>query len=277
MRALRRVRGWERLTALIIPREASGRFAVHNPTGYFAGDLSSFIDRRMYLFGENESELIRAFLSFVPSGRRDVILDIGANVGTHSLAFASAFAKVHAFEPNSALWENFETNMRINRLSGVQLHKVGLADRDGEFPFYAIAKQNFGLGTLSDVEQYDLPLRLAGTVNVVHASRYLDAAGIGHVDAVKIDVQGFEPEVIRGLRAVLERDQPVVWFEVGTATRTKFGSADAAKAAFPFAGELFRFEIRRGALCTTARLAPAPLGDLTTGDYIIAPIGTRNG
>jgi FkbM family methyltransferase len=276
LRMLRGVRGWERVTALAVPQSTSGRFVVRNPTGYFAGDLSSFIDRRMYLFGEYEGDSIRQFLSFIPTSRRGVVLDVGANVGTHSLAFASAFAKVHAFEPNPALWQSFEANMRLNGLEKVRLHKLALADRDGELPFFTAARQNFGLGTLSGIQQYDRPLQPSGTVNVVQASRYLEGEGVGRVDAVKIDVQGFEPEVIRGLSVVLERDRPIVWFEVGSGTRAKIGSADVVKA-FPFAGELYRFEAVRGALRNSVRLGPAPAGSPPNGDYLMVPEGFRDG
>jgi FkbM family methyltransferase len=267
----RRLRGWERIVRLLVADDASGAFLVRNPTGYFAGDLSSFIDRRMYLFGEYEDELIRLFVSALPPARRGVVLDIGANVGTHSLAFAQAFAEVHAFEPNPALWPSFETNIRTNRLSNVRLHKVGLGDRDAELPFYLIAKRNFGLGTFVNAEQYDRPLEIAGTARVVHASRYIEAARIGPVDAIKIDVQGFEPEVIRGLRPILERDRPLVWFEVAAATRGKTSTSAAIEALFPLEGELLRFESRVGPFRHSTRLAAAATGDLVTGDYLMSP------
>ena len=271
LRFLRGVRGWGRVADLIVPLDAGGGFLVENSTGWFSGDLSSFLDRRMYLFGEYEEEAIRAFLSIVPSDRRNVILDIGANAGTHSLAFAPHFAAVHAFEPNPMLWRSFERNIRNNRITNVELHRVAAADSDGEMPFYLTAHKNFGLGTLLPNHKYDLPLEEVGTVNVVHASRYLDAAGIGRVDAVKIDVQGFEREVIRGLAPVLQRERPIVWFEVAAVTGADAGSAAAIKALFPFKGELYRFETQRGILRTTVRLVPASPGALPAGDYLIRP------
>ncbi len=273
LRFLCGVRGWGQLVDLVVPGDIAATFVVENPTGWFAGDLSSFLDRRMYLFGEYEREEIQCFLSLVPPSRRGVVLDVGANVGTHSLAFAPHFAAVHAFEPNPILWESFERNMRINEIANVRLHRVALADRDGEMPFYTIAKQNFGLGTLSTIQQYDRPLQSAERVDVVHASRHLEAAGIGRVDAVKIDVQGFEPEVIRGLGPLLARDAPIVWFEVAAGTATKMGSVAALKELFPFPGQLFRFEVQRGALRTTVRLVTAPEGELPLGNYLISPTG----
>jgi FkbM family methyltransferase len=225
----------------------------------------------MYLYGEYEGELIREFLSLVPPERRSVVLDIGANVGTHSLAFASHFASVHAFEPNPALWESFERNMRINGRANVEIHKVALADCDKEMPFYSIPKKNFGLGTLSPAQQYDLPPQEVAKVKVVHAGRYLETLGLRPVDAVKIDVQGFEREVIRGLTPVLERDEPIVWVEVAATTLADAGSEGAMRALFPFDSALFWFEVRRGPLRRTVRLVPAPKGKLSPGDYVFVP------
>jgi FkbM family methyltransferase len=276
LKFLRGVRGWGRVADLIVPLDTGGGFLVENPTGWFAGDLSSFLDRRMYLFGEYEEEAIRAFLSIVPPDRRNVILDIGANAGTHSLAFALHFAAVHAFEPNPMLWGSFERNIRNNRIANVELHKVAAADSDGEMPFYLTAHKNFGLGTLLSTHQYDLPLEEVGRVKVVHAGRYLDAAGVGRVDAVKIDVQGFEREVIRGLAPVLQRERPIVWFEVAAGTGADAGSAAAIKALFPFDGELYRFESRRGVFRSTVRLVPASPGALPAGDYLILPDRLRD-
>jgi FkbM family methyltransferase len=271
LRGLRGVRGWGRIANLFVPPDAEGAFAVENPSGWFAGDLASFVDRQMYLYGEYEGELIREFLSIVPPERRSVILDIGANVGTHSLAFACHFASVHSFEPNPALWESFEQNMRINGRTNVAIHQVALADRDSEMPFYSIPKKNFGLGTLSPTSQYDLPLQEIGKVKVAHASRYLETLGLGRVDAIKIDVQGFEREVVRGLAPLLERDEPIVWVEVSTATLADAQTEDAIRALFPFESELFWFEARRSPLCRTVQLVSAPRGRLASGDYVVVP------
>ena len=94
----------------------------------FAGDLGSYLDRQVYLFGGYESAQIRCFLSRIPAGRHRTILDVGANAGTHSLAFARVFETVLAFEPNPMLWPQFEQNMVLNGLTNVRLHKLGLAD-----------------------------------------------------------------------------------------------------------------------------------------------------
>ena len=99
---------------MLIPKEVSGSYIIVNwykdEKIVFAGEASSFVDRQMYVFGNYEKPLIDAFVSFISPGKRGTILDIGANVGTHSLAFAHRFKAVHSFEPNPSLWNNSLSN-----------------------------------------------------------------------------------------------------------------------------------------------------------------------
>lgn len=271
LRWLRNVRGWERATALLVPPALNEPFVAKNATGLFAGNLSSFIDRRMYLFGSYEELHLDAFLAFMRDKRRGIILDVGANVGTHSLAFARHFKQVHAFEPNPTLWPGFTRNMAMNGLHNVILHKIGLGERDAELPFYSIEKTNFGLGTCSHVEQYDLPLKEIGTVQVARGDDYAREQGIGLIDAIKIDVQGFEPEVLRGLRGRLITDRPIVWFELGGGTLSKMHSLPQFQDIFFLPVRLKKFEIKRSLMKYRVELDEIRNEMLTCGDYIAVP------
>jgi FkbM family methyltransferase len=270
LRPLRRLRGWTRVVNSVVPESASAEFQVISDGMAFAGNLGSFLDRNVYLFGDHEGTEIELFLSVVPPKRRGIILDVGANAGTHSLQFARSFEHVHSFEPNPALWAQFERNIALNQLSNVTLHRVGLADRDAQLPFFMIEKPNLGLGTFSTVEQYDMPLFEVGSASVVRGADYLATQGIGPVDAIKIDVQGFEVEAIRGLLPVLERDRPYLWFELGSGTRQVLNSRTTLERLIPFRHEARLIDRRRTLLTRRVALVPAP-ADLPEGDYIIGP------
>lgn len=120
LRNLVALRGWQRRVNRLVP-DHSASFTVRNGDTVFAGDIGSFIDRQVYLFGGWESTLIQCFLSRIPAGRHGTILDVGANAGTHSIAFARIFETVHSFEPNPMLWPQFEQNMVLNGLTNVRL------------------------------------------------------------------------------------------------------------------------------------------------------------
>lgn len=269
LRFLAAVRGWRGLVNKLVPEHA-GAFTVRNGEIAFSGDIRSFIDREVYLFGGYDVANVGCFLSRVPIERYGTVLDVGANAGTHTLAFARSFESVHAFEPNPTLWPQFERNVALNKLSNVRLHKIGIGDRDADLPFHTIDKPNYGLGTFSTLEQYDLPLRAVATCPVRHGSRFLSEIGVERVDAVKIDVQGFEPEVLRGLHEVLERDRPVVWCEIGAGTAVDLSATEELKALVPFDFRCLQFVQGAGLVRRVAKLRER-YGPLTIGDYVLLP------
>src|SRR5580698_2349235 len=239
LRGLRRFRGWHRAVDWIVPSDTGGSFLVHNGSLVFSGDIESYIEREMYLFGDYEGLEIQQFLNVTSQGPRRVLLDIGANVGTHSLRFARHFNQVHSFEPNPSLWAAFERNVSLNGFHNVMLHNLGLGAEDAELPFYSIDCSNHGLGTFLSEEQYDRPLQLVGHSRIAHGDRYLRAHDITQVDAIKIDVQGLEASVLAGLRETLETSRPAVWFEFGAGTRSSAQLANP-RGWFPYEIDLFR-------------------------------------
>lgn len=270
LRGLSAVRGWRRASTLLVPLDTSGAFTVANGHGVFTGDLGILIDREVYLHGGYETAAIEGFLARAPPGRRESILDIGANVGVHSLAFGRAFRVVHAFDPNPALWASFERNMALNGLANVTLHRMGLGRDEATLPLYDVAGRNAGLATFSATAQYDQPLTPIGQARVTSGDTVVGELGLARVDAIKIDVQGFEAEVLRGLCKTLARDRPLVWVEAGGEAGEAIRTLGQLRALFPYPiiAKLFRGERRW--LTHGWRVEPAP-DILPSGDYWITP------
>ncbi len=269
LRALRRVRGWGRFVNWLVPSRVAGPFVIVNDGLAFAGDLGSYIDRHTYLLGQYEERSLDLFLSLVPKDRRRLILDVGANVGTHSLVFGRHFRRVHAFEPNPDLWAQFERNIAINGFDHVTLHRAGVGDQEAELPFYLIDAPNYGLGTFSAVEQYSMPLKRAGVCRLVNGDEYLRQHGLHPVDAIKIDVQGFEPQVLRGLNGALRQDRPIVWFEQGLVTQETIRALPDLKELFPYSIVVYRVA-ESGRLTLSSRLERVS-DELRQGDYLVVP------
>jgi FkbM family methyltransferase len=267
-RNFRNVRGWRRLTSLMAPPSVRGHFRVDNDGVIFDGDVGSFIEREIYLYGGYERDAIALFLSLC-AGRRGTILDIGANAGNHSLAFARHFAHVEAFEPNPALWPTFERNVALNAFSNVRLHKVGLGSVAAELPFFNISNGNEGLGTFVTTEQYDEQLEQTGVAQVVVGDDHLASSGIAGIDAIKIDVQGFEREVFLGLRETLARDRPVIWFEC--AGLEGLASTAQVEETLSYAVDLYCMMPGIAGPLHRTVLTRVPPGPLTYGDYVALP------
>lgn len=139
-------------------------------------------------------------MSFVLHALRpdDLFVDVGANVGSYSILAAGAVgARCISFEPHPGTFKHLQDNIRLNGLSGrVTAHNLGLGAARGTLRFTS------GLDTVNHV--------LASG----EASRQSIDVGIGMLDdfvaeadaptLVKIDVEGFETEVLRGARRFLE-------------------------------------------------------------------------
>ena len=131
------------------------------------------------------------------------VLDVGANIGNHTFYLANAVGcKVLAFEPNSELVAAMRMTIEHGSLKNlVNVYDFALGDREVMAHFKELKPDNLGAQTLQ-----------LGEGNIqVHT---LDSIqGIERVDAVKVDVEGMELNVLKGGRNLLEKFKPLIYVE----------------------------------------------------------------
>ena len=136
-----------------------------------------------------------------------VFVDIGANVGNHTL-YAALFlkaAQVIPIEPNPVAYRLLVQNVLVNRLSDVvDLSRLGVGVSDKRAGGYAMEPRRTNLGAAKMLDG-------AGEIEVWPAAELLDGVA---PDLVKIDVEGMEMLVLSGLEPVLAAHRPVVLVEV---------------------------------------------------------------
>ena len=165
-----------------------------------------FVDRDVYAFGAYERHFLDLLKSRLKGGRS--FLDVGANIGNHALALRGVFDQVHCFEPNPIILERLRRNIALNAAGNVFVHPVGLGAANADLPFMQDLTGNMARGSFvyeGDAEPILLP--------VVNGSQYIGQHGITGIDFIKVDVEGSEPEVFRGLREVIAAHRPIVAFE----------------------------------------------------------------
>jgi FkbM family methyltransferase len=189
----------------------------------YPGDLSSYLDWNVYFFGAYEKPLLLLLRDLFRRRQGRVFVDIGANVGQHSLFMARVAGTVHAFEPWARVRESFIEKLRRNRLDNVIVHDVGLSDRDDEMLFFAPAGSNTGTGSFDARHATDRNQAI-GKLQVVRGDEYFKANNISDINLMKIDVEGWEKNVLSGLRGTLERERPAVVLEVSETSLKRFGS-----------------------------------------------------
>ena len=175
-----------------------------------AGFAFDYIAREVNLRGAFEREELAMLAEFLaPMADRfagTTALDIGANIGNHSLFFAPRFKAVHSFEPNPRTFGVLSVNARL--ADNVTVHNMALGEEAGTL---TLTYNPLNVGEASLVQSYDgaAVRKVDVEVGVVDAM----AGSFGPVSFIKIDVEGFEPQVLRGARQLLTEQHPVIAFE----------------------------------------------------------------
>ncbi|KAF0232028.1 MAG: hypothetical protein FD175_223 [Beijerinckiaceae bacterium] len=142
-------------------------------------------------FDEAERELLISRLT-----PNFVFLDIGANIGGYSLAVAAragSGARIVAFEPQPGIFERLIYNIRANPFGNVKAMALAVADRDGEITLF-LDPNNKGEASVTivsadEARQVKVPARML--LSIVRDE------GFGHIDAMKLDVEGAEDLILR--------------------------------------------------------------------------------
>ncbi|BAX92330.1 hypothetical protein MSG_02181 [Mycobacterium shigaense] len=137
------------------------------------------------------------------------IVDVGANIGLHSLAW-SRLAPVVAVEPAPETFARLEANVAANGLQGrVRTLRVAAGDSVGDVNFFVAADSGFS----SLKNTHHAPIREQITVPCTTLDA-LAAQLPGPIGLLKIDVEGLERTVIAGAAELLRRDRPVLMVEI---------------------------------------------------------------
>jgi FkbM family methyltransferase len=169
----------------------------------------SLLIRNISGFGTLQSSIIDFFDDVVSSGicgPAPLIVDVGANVGQFANAAKLFFPEAHvvSFEPDPEIYADLQVNTRM--LRDVELHNIGLADRDEVLAF-----QRHELSVMSSfsAQTGDMAYH-RGTAEL--PVRRLDAV-LGpddRPDLLKIDVEGFERQVLQGAWETVSRSRYVL-------------------------------------------------------------------
>lgn len=135
----------------------------------------------------------------------DVFFDIGANIGFYTCLFSTKASKVYSFEPNPEAVDLLEENIENNSLGNVEVEKLALSSENGYRSMDKVPGATaLGMASISE-EAGDTPVRTADSL--------LKDEEIELPDMVKIDVEGHECRVLRGMRNIIERAKPVLYVE----------------------------------------------------------------
>jgi FkbM family methyltransferase len=186
--------------------------------GYrYRGNTKSFVDWTVLLYGalapSELSVLDRVARYLRRQSRKVVYLDIGANVGHHVLFMSGLADEVYGFDPNIAVLERAREKLELNQVRNCVLYEVALGGSNETLPYFPPATGNEGTGSF--LAQWPGGNSKTSVATVVRrADEFLSEQGISGVGIVKIDVEGFEAAVLRGLKPVFQDDRPFILLEL---------------------------------------------------------------
>lgn len=203
--AVRRSPGGQLVLNRALKRRPRAFRSVPTARGFTVdGHTSDLIQRYLYLFGMWEPDTTHWLTEHLRPG--DVVVDIGANIGYFSLLAATCVGptgRVLAFEPVPSIADMLTANVRRNDLP-IEVHRVVVGEAPGTAEVFRSADTNIGRsGTSGGAGRVS-----EGTVPVVRAATALDEELWQRIRFIKIDVEGDERHVLRGLEPVLAALSP---------------------------------------------------------------------
>jgi FkbM family methyltransferase len=134
--------------------------------------------------------------------KNSLFIDIGANLGNHTLFFSKYFKKTIAFEPHKKIFKLLQFNTEDN--SNIKIFNFGLSDKNKKSLLYT-NESNFG-GS-SQISNKKAKAHLATF------RKFDDLKLKKHSDLIKIDVEHHEEKVLKGAQIYLKKYSPIILFE----------------------------------------------------------------
>jgi FkbM family methyltransferase len=177
------------------------------PMVVFAND---YIGINIFLHGEYDSNglllLKHIFDHFNIDYKNSSLVDVGANIGNHSLFFGGLFKKIYSFEPNPTTFELLKINTQNKNISSFNL---GLGSKKEKLLLFESLENN---GTSSLNMDKSVHKGKAYTVDIDTLDNFDFSNEL--VSVIKIDVEGHEFEVLQGGKKLIDEMRPIIILEV---------------------------------------------------------------
>lgn len=168
--------------------------------------INSDIGRELYFYGKFEKEELEICQKFI--NEDSTVIDIGANIGIHSVFFANLAPKgmILSIEPQTTIYPILLHNIKkYNNIIPLNI----AVDKNLNISQFFIAEDN-AYSSLKDTKRK----KIVNNQKTICLPIDLIIDIFKKVDFVKIDVEGFETNVVLSMRKLLERDKPVVFVEI---------------------------------------------------------------
>jgi FkbM family methyltransferase len=195
--------------------------SAYGPMIINANDL--YIGRSIEVYGawaQDDIDLIKSLLELLLLHKEKIIFyDVGANIGTHTVALAKLFGQkisVRSFEAQRQVYYVLCGNVAINGLDNVHAHHAAVSDQSSQdmmidLPDYNLANNFGGLELMATprTDNHDMIKTRCELVTTVTVDQFNEP-----VDFIKIDIEGMEHIALQGAEKTIQAHRPICFVEM---------------------------------------------------------------
>lgn len=176
------------------------------------------IDKIVFFKNAYDESQLKFLKKYINRYKTEIFIDIGSNIGIYSLIIGKNFRKIKilSFEPVQNTFDNLNYNIHLNRLTrNIRTFNFGLSNRSGTKKMIALKKNNY---IQSGGYSFYIPKRILHKNEVIEY--YKSKIGDSIIKfknkniIIKIDVEGFEKEVLYGLKKLLSQNKILIQIEI---------------------------------------------------------------
>lgn len=178
-----------------------------------------YVDLYIFKNGIYEKDIvdeIRATLS-----PEKTMLDIGGNIGQHSLLLAPYCKEIYAFEPIPEVYNSFKKSIEANQYKNITLQNIAIGNKK-EVKTFNFVSDNAGASSFSEVkdrETTSIQVKIDVLENLLPKN--------SKFDVVKMDVEGHEAVVILGNKEIFIKNSPIFFMEFSPSSIEAEGTYDS--------------------------------------------------
>lgn len=168
---------------------------------------------------EHEINNILAIVHTLDDG--SIIIDGGANIGFFTIPVAQFMrernVKIISFEPQKQLFYALGGSVALNELDNIYLHNLGIGDKQSVAELSEMdysKKADYGMVTLTEKSNHiEVPYLRYHSADVIT----IDSMNLPRCDFVKLDIEGYECQALRGAINTIKKYRPWIWIEYNMA------------------------------------------------------------
>lgn len=178
---------------------------------YFLLSPSDFVDRVIVFEKNYEKNQIKNLLHLSKKYKADVFLDIGCNFGLYSVIVAknTEISEIHSFDPDIRNICRYHANIWLNKLSSkiesglIKLHQCAVSEKKATLNFHPFSESSTGQSHITEET----------TATQVNAIPVDDLNIKGKTVLIKVDVEGHELSVLKGMKKTLQNNHVILQIE----------------------------------------------------------------